>query len=146
MTVRVIREPSISGTTIGIVLVDDRFFCWCLEDEIRERKGQPVHAWKVPGETAIPQGRYRLALTHSPRFGRVLPEVLNVTGFTGIRIHPGNTHGDSEGCLLLGKSRGPATVLQSRAACQEFESALAGSLERGEPAWLLIENPLSWAA
>lgn len=49
-----------------------------------------TQARKVKAETAIPCGTYPLKLTHSPRFGRVLPLVENVPGFVGIRIHAGS--------------------------------------------------------
>lgn len=146
MTVRVIREPSIAGTTLGIALVNDVFFSWTLEDEVRERKGQPVSAWKVPGETAIPSGRYRVVVSHSLRFNRKLPEVLDVPGFVGIRFHPGNTRRDTEGCLLFGVSREGAAIAESRSACDRLLGLISASASRGESCWLLVENSLSYAA
>lgn len=134
MIIRIIREPSLNGTTIGVVMVDDRFLCWSLEDAIRDVK--------VAGETAIPAGRYRVALTHSPKFGRVLPEVLNVPGFAGVRIHPGNSAADTEGCLLFGHQRKGAFIEQSRMACDKVQEQIAAAAARGEQCWLLIENPL----
>ncbi len=146
MNVRVIREPSVGGTTFGVVFIDGTFFGYSLEDEVREKPGQPIHSWKVDGQAAIPVGRYKLALTMSPKFGRVTPEVLNVTGFEGIRIHPGNAPADTEGCLLLGKQRNDVdgTILLSKVACDAFQALLAGALNRGEPCWLQVENPLVW--
>ena len=92
-------------STLGALYVDGRFECWILEDFVR-----PEGAAKVPGATAIPAGVYEVKITHSPRFGRPLPLVVGVPGFEGIRIHAGNTHRDTEGCLLPGTSaaRGPS--------------------------------------
>lgn len=142
MTLRVIREPSIGGTTVGVLFVDGRHFGFTLEDEIREVSGQPVFTWKVAGATAIPAGRYRLTLTESPRFGRVLPLLNDVPGFDGIRIHPGNTAGDTDGCVLVGKARAGAALQQSRAACDDLIAMMTAAMSRGESAWMLIENPL----
>lgn len=141
VNIRLIREPSYQATTLGVVFVDGRFFSFALEDEVRERPGVPVDAWKVAGNTAIPAGRYRVRLTHSPRFGRVLPELVDVPGFTGIRIHPGNTSEDTEGCLLLGVQRADARVLSSRAACAELERRIRAALDRDDEVWIDIENP-----
>jgi hypothetical protein len=60
--------------------------CWTCEDEVREVPGQPVATWKVPGKTAIPAGIYEVDITMSQRFGRDLPVLLAVPGFTGVRI------------------------------------------------------------
>ncbi len=144
MTIRVIREPSINGTTQGIVFVDDRFFGFSVEDQLREVKGQPVASWKVAGETAIPAGRYLVALTMSPHFGRVTPELLNVPGFTGIRVHPGNYAKDTEGCLLVGLVRAEQAIRSSGIACQQLQASIEAAASRGEQCWALVENPLSY--
>lgn len=141
MNIRVVREPSVSRTTLGVVFVDGHFFSFCLEDEIRERAGEPVAAWKVYGQTAIPAGRYRVTLSHSPKFGRVLPELRDVPGFVGIRIHPGNTHAESEGCLLLGVQRSGVRVIESAKACSAFEQLVSAAIGREERVWIDIENP-----
>lgn len=146
MTIRVIREPSINGTTFGVVFVDDRFFSFSLEDQIRERSGQPVARWKVPGQTAIPSGRYRVVYTRSQRFGRLLPELLDVPGFSGVRLHSGNVASETDGCLLLGAQRDGVRLSESRKACEQFNLALQAAVTRGESAWVLVENPLGWSA
>src|SRR3990167_7596023 len=105
MNIRVIREPSIGVATGGVVFIDGFYECFSIEDVIREQPGQPVETWKVRGETAIPQGRYRVVLTHSQRFGRVLPLLVDVPGFEGIRFHGGNTEADTQGSVIVGGSR-----------------------------------------
>ncbi len=138
MNLRLIREPSRYGATLGVLFLDGTFQCFCVEDEIREVAGQPVTKWKVPGETAIPAGRYRIQITHSPRFNRRLPILLGVPGFDGIRIHPGNSSADSEGCILPGRARGKGTVLESRLAFEELFALM--NLATGD-IWIGIENP-----
>lgn len=140
--VRVIREPSLSGATLGVLFVDGHFRAFTLEDEIRERAGEPVSAWKIPGQTAIPQGQYRMRLSWSPRFERLLPEVLAVPGFTGIRIHAGNRDRETAGCLLVGFQRAHAVIRESRPAVEALQEQIALAEQRDEPVWLRIENPV----
>lgn len=73
-----------------------------LEPKVREVVGQPVTSWKVLGHTAIPVGTYEVVVNFSNHFQKELPELLNVPGFEGVRIHPGNTDLDTEACLLTG--------------------------------------------
>jgi hypothetical protein len=61
-------------------------------------------------------GTYAVRLTMSPRFGRILPLLIDVPGFDGVRIHPGNTAADTEGCLLVGTGRTEDTITGSRDA------------------------------
>ncbi|MGE0329682.1 MAG: DUF5675 family protein [Ramlibacter sp.] len=96
------RTHAIDGRTFGVLLADGRFVCWTLEDAVREVPGQPVAVWKVKGATAIPAGAYRVTLENSPRFGPDTLTVNDVPGFTGVRMHAGNTEADTEGCPLLG--------------------------------------------
>lgn len=120
MTLLVLREPTVEGTTFGSLYVNGVRFCETLEDPLREVAGVPVEAWKVKGDTAIPLGTYALVLSMSNRFQRVLPEVLAVPGFTGIRIHAGNTVADTEGCLLVGSARNARGVTGSKTALEKL--------------------------
>ncbi len=94
--------------TIGKLYIDGAYFCDTLEDVVRPA-GQ-----KIAGKTAIPSGTYKVKKTMSPRFKSVLPEILNVPGFTGVRIHSGNTADDTAGCLLLGLNKAKGKVLCSK--------------------------------
>ena len=110
MKLRLLREPSSHGATLGALYVDGVWLCWTLEDVVREVK--------IPHETAIPFGVYPVRLSLSARFKVELPEVLNVPGFTGIRIHAGNTNKDTDGCVLVGLDRGRAEIYRSRLALE----------------------------
>ena len=87
---------------------------------------------KVPGETAIPYGTYRVFYGWSPRFGRNLPRLLNVTAFEGILIHPGNTAEDSAGCILVGKNSEVGRLTQSRYYSDELNKLIDAAQRRGE--------------
>lgn len=98
----IVREASTKTSTPGIMYkeVDGKrtFMCYTLEDVVREGE-------KVYGHTAIPAGIYDLRITQSVRFKKLLPEVLSVPNFRGVRIHGGNTHHNTEGCPLVGLVR-----------------------------------------
>lgn len=113
---------------MGVLFVDGRFFAWSLEDVVRERPGQPVQDWKIPARTAIPVGTYGLEVTMSNRFKRPLPLLLNVPGFEGVRIHRGNTAEDTEGCIIVGQTRGSDFVGGST----PMEAALVAMLRDGK--------------
>lgn len=138
MTLRLIREPSQGAATLGSLYMDGVWFGWTLEDVIREQHGRPVATWKVPGATAIPSGCYRVILTPSQRFGTVLPLLIDVPGFAGVRIHAGNTAADTEGCILVGRTRSEKRIGESQAAC----AALVSRLQAAPGAlWIVIEPP-----
>ena len=141
MELLLIREPTQVRATLGRLEIDGVHECDTLEDAIREVPGRPVAEWKVHGETAIPQGRYRISITYSNRFRRDLPLLERVPGFSGIRIHSGNTAEDTEGCILVGTRMGPATVEQSRRALLELMVKIGDAIGRGEQCWIEIRNP-----
>ena len=97
MKIEVNRIFKASNYTIGELSVNNNYVCDTLEDKVR------VDGEKVYAETAIPTGIYTLVLSYSNRFKKVMPEILNVPNFSGIRIHGGNSSKDTEGCLLVGK-------------------------------------------
>lgn len=109
MKIKVIREILTPTETLGSLFINNKFFCYTLEDTDRQLRqthsADFIKAHKLQAQTAIPSGEYSVVLSMSNRFKRLLPEVLNVTGFAGIRIHGGNTHLDSEGCILVAKQR-----------------------------------------
>lgn len=111
------RRERIGNATIGDLSVNGRFECLTLEDLERPNK--------IPGETAIPKGTYQILLTMSPRFHRVLPLLVNVPGFDGIRIHPGNTDKDTEGCILVGTGIVNGALTSSRVAFDRLYLKLA---------------------
>jgi hypothetical protein len=126
------RNPSDLETTIGTLSVDGVFECFTCEDQVREVAGRPVSEWKVDKRTAIGVGIYEVVIDFSTRFKRNMPHVLNVLGFLGIRIHPGNTEFDTEGCILVGTTRGKAAVYNSRAAFVVLFAKLTAAAARND--------------
>ena len=92
---------------------------------------------KIPGDTAIPEGRYQIIINHSPRFKRDLPLLLKVPNFEGVRIHPGNYAKDTEGCILVGRKRIPGMVQESRLAFDALFAKIQAALE-SEEVWINI--------
>lgn len=88
--------------TIGKLYKDDQYIGYTLEDKVREVVGMPVETWKQFGNTAIPTGTYKVLITMSNRFKMKLPQLLDVPGFSGVRMHTGNSSADTEGCILVG--------------------------------------------
>ncbi len=113
--------------TIGKLLVDDKFFCWTLEDKVR-----PPSEPKVFGQTAIPYGTYNVTITPSPHFGRLMPLLNNVQGFEGVRIHSGNKASDTEGCILVGFEHNDDTVLESRDAFNALYDQIDHRIREGD--------------
>jgi hypothetical protein len=118
--------------TIGTLTVDGVAECFTLEDVVR-----PAGV-KVYGETAIPAGTFNVVVTKSQRFGRDLPLVENVPGFEGIRIHPGNDAEDTDGCILVGRTKGVDFVGESRAAFNALFAKIQKALAAGEKVTLEI--------
>lgn len=93
----------------GKLFIDGVYWGETIEDKDRQLE---LGGTKVDGDTAIPRGTYTLALTYSNRFRKIMPEILHVPGFNGVRIHSGNTEADTSGCPLLGNVRTPTGVAQ----------------------------------
>lgn len=111
-------------STIGELYVDGKFECYTLEDVERKEK--------VFGKTAIPKGTYDVVMTMSNRFKKMMPLLLNVPGYEGVRIHSGNKPEDTEGCLLLGKTRSIDSIGESRNAIAAFYPKVESALKVGK--------------
>ena len=108
MKITIKRLHKTNTSTIGELLIDGIFECYTLEDVEREVK--------VKSETAIPKGTYKVIINQSNRFKRLLPLLLDVPNFEGVRIHSGNSNHDTEGCILVGQTRGKDYIGKSRKA------------------------------
>lgn len=123
--------------TIGRLEIDGVYFCDTLEPTWRNiGPGKPGR--KIPGKTAIPEGRYAVAVSFSPRFKRWLPILLHVPMFEGIRIHAGNSAEDTAGCILPGLNTIEGRVTDSRVWEKNIVRKLAERPE-GEGIWITIQ-------
>ena len=112
--------------TIGKLYVNGKLFSDTLEDKDRNLSSTMSESYiklkKVYGKTAIPTGEYTVKMTYAPKFanrawgrkykGKVI-QIMNVRGFEGVRIHPGNTPEESLGCIFPGRNLEKGKVLQS---------------------------------
>ena len=112
MKITIKRLHKTEHSTVGELSIDGKFECYTLEDV--ERKV------KIPAETAIPKGTYIVGITLSSRFKRLLPILLNVPNFEGVRIHSGNNNHDTEGCILVGTTRADDFIGNSRIAFEKL--------------------------
>ena len=108
--------------TIGCLAIDGTYFCDTLEPA-----------------TAIPEGRYPVVITWSPKFGQWLPLLLHVPLFEGIRIHAGNTAADTAGCILVGENRKVGHVLNSTRNVNLLKRRIVEAKERGEGVWITVK-------
>ena len=128
----------------------EMYFCDTLEPPVLEMKTTvPKEAvLRSPAKAqglkpfAIPEGRYAVVITWSPKFKMWLPVLLGGPDFNhlfkGIRIHAGNTVEDTQGCILVGRNQIVGRVLESRKWLYELKQKIVAAKSRGEPVWLTI--------
>ena len=123
---RIAKKPKY---TIGKLYIDNTYFCDTLEDTDRGLNSNmgavAIQSKKVPGETAIPIGTYKVDMnTVSPRFQNtswakkwrgIVPRLIDVPGYMGVLMHPGNTERDTSGCILVGQNKQVGRVINSQA-------------------------------
>ena len=100
MRIIVYRTFLAEGFTLGRMYFDTadgkpRYVCDTLEPQVRQKK--------MAGMTAIPEGTYKISLRYSQKFGKQMPFLVGVSGFSGIMIHPGNHVKHTQGCILVGE-------------------------------------------
>ncbi len=129
------RTEKNSNNTIGDLSVNGVFFSNILEEFDRGLNSkmslEEISKIKIHGKTAIPTGKYKIVISYSPRFKKMLPLLLNVPGYAGIRIHPGNTEADTEGCLLPGVKK-DKMVINSRSTYAKLEKLIIEALKKEE--------------
>jgi Family of unknown function (DUF5675) len=127
MKIQVIRQKFDDVCTEGEMFIDGEHECYTLEPVTR-----PADAEKIFGKTAIPYGTYNVSITFSNHFQRSLPLLADVPNFEGVRIHPGNTAADTEGCCLVGETPGRDAIGQSVSAFNKLFPKIEAAIGRGE--------------
>lgn len=139
--------------TIGNLYINGQFFSNTLEDKDRGLTSnmtlEEIKQKKIYGETAIPIGSYEVKMTYSNRFnsrewgrrcGGKVPELLNVKGFGGVRIHPGNKPADTLGCVLVGKNSAKGMVTNSQSYYYKLlDNYIMPATKRGERITITIK-------
>jgi hypothetical protein len=132
MELKLVREIFTDNSTIGKLYNGDVFLCYTLEDMTREE------GIKIPGRTSIPYGKYEVAITFSPKYNCKMPILLDVPNFEGIRIHSGNDDGDTEGCILVGLSKGKDMIFDSRLAFVKVKELIGAKIAYDERVFITI--------
>lgn len=143
MDIKLVRRAYRDAYTIGSLYFDGEYQCDTVEDKDRGLKKNDslgkIAKTKVYGKTAIPKGTYRVILSWSRAFKQIMPEILDVPGFSGIRIHSGNSADDSLGCIIVGENKVVGKVINSRAAYQRILAKLKHAEECGEDFTITIQ-------
>lgn len=140
------REYLSTDYTIGHIYYHGRKVCDTLEPptfvfEKGAKKSKVLEAKRCFGNISIPPGTYPVIISRSPKFKQWLPLLLNVPGFSDIRIHPGNFPTDTRGCILPGWNLKKGQVLGSKEATKEVVNILTELISKGGKAVIRIENP-----
>lgn len=127
-----------STYTASRLLIDGSFAGMVLEDS-----GRPGGV-KIPRETCLPEGVYKVGWTLSARFGRDMLILYNkadysvdVGGvrFTGIRVHEGANVTHTDGCILYGEKVDDGVL--KRGGLLELEQHISDAVKRGTVHWVI---------
>lgn len=142
---KVLRFKFTDKSTISELYLNGTLFCYTLEDPVRELKDlnkdgdfDDVNEGKVKGNTAIPEGTYDIILNMSNRFKKIMPLLLKVPGYEGVRIHTGNFPKDTEGCILVGSMALNDEIRNSRPTFTK----LMTELEKADKITITIQKKL----
>tara|TARA_R110000851_G_scaffold129651_1_gene262752 strand:+ start:34114 stop:34578 length:465 start_codon:yes stop_codon:yes gene_type:complete len=154
MELKLQRLDKGSESTLGGLYIVEGLMSWleCFtcEDEPR------VH--KIKGQTRIPAGRYEIKLRpeggmhgkYTKRFPyhKGMLWLQNVDNFDWVYIHVGNTHEDTQGCILVGATpmhdylNGGGTVLKSNTAYERLYLKIIDALDHGSSVHLTVKDEL----
>jgi hypothetical protein len=134
MLIKITRKYFTSKSTIGLVSVDGVKCGFSLEDVARP------DGVKVYGETAIPAGEYQVTIDYSNKFKKLMPHILDVPNFTGIRIHKGSTPESTSGCVLVGLRKGPDMIYDCAATYDYIYGSIEKALANKEKVTIWIIN------
>lgn len=133
MELKIIRTKSNTAYTEGKLYIDGAYFCATLEDQDRglyqHMSLAEIKAVKVYGETCIPYGTYKVELSYSPKFKKIMPVILDVKGFIGVRIHNGSYTEHTLGCPLVGIKYKDGMLTNSRKTFNELMQKLQNQKE-----------------
>lgn len=136
MTLTLLRRTKTEHYTEGALFQGETKLCDTLEDRVRVIRNRQD---KVIGYTAIPEGKYNVAWTYSPKFHRNMPLIEQVPWFSGIRIHSGNTAADTSGCILVGKKDGAGRLTMSKVTAERIYMLISSTIMRKEKVSIIVQ-------
>jgi len=116
--------------TVGKLFVNGVYFCDTIEDVERDVK--------IQNETAIAKGKYQVIVNQSNRFKRLLPLLLNVKNFEGIRIHNGTDQNSSSGCIIVGENKVKGKLTNSTVYMNKLTDLLYNEQQKGIKSFITI--------
>ena len=139
---------------IGKLLVEGMPLSDSLEDKDRgltsDMPTSKIYLKKVYGQTAIPYGRYEVRLTYSPKYATrpraakykgLIPEIMEVPGFSNVRLHVGNSSADTSGCPLVGENKVVGRLVNSTQAFYDLmDYYLVPAHETGQKMFITIKH------
>lgn len=135
MEITVKRINKTNDYTIGQMFIDDEYFCDTLEDTVRDLTNVKD---KIYGRTAIPAGTYSVILDYSGHFKKLLPHILDIPFFSGVRIHGGNDVEDTNGCILVGSYHHAGYITESQTTMEKLMKKLRETINKGDRITLSI--------
>lgn len=145
MNIKLRRDTFTDVSSIGkLTIDDDPFHSDTLEDKDRGLLSSTplteIVNIKIQNATCIPYGTYQVIIDMSTRFKRLMPLLVDVPGFAGIRIHNGNTDVDTDGCILLGQGRAKDFISNSNVTFAAFFKILQDKINAGEKVHITISK------
>lgn len=135
MKIRIRRKWFTNRSSVGTGTIDgDDFNFFTVEDVAR------AAGVKIPKETAIPAGTYRVIMDQSERHQSIQPHILNVPLFSGIRFDVANFAEQVEGCIAVGAGKGTDAVWNSKQTHKILCEKIQAALDHGELVWVEITN------
>lgn len=143
MTIRIDRKWKKAEYTISRVYINGSYLgCNALEDTdrglLQSMQITELQRRKVKGKTAIPRGYYDVRITYSPKYKRMMPLVVDVPAFSGIRLHSLNKPEDSEGCIGFGKNDKVGWISDSKYWTDKICRLIETALNKGEKVTLIV--------
>lgn len=143
MVIRIDRQWKKAEYTISRVFINGNYYgCNALEDTdrglLQSMQLSELQRRKIKGKTAIPRGYYDVRITYSQKYKRMMPLVVDVPAFSGIRLHSGNSAKDTEGCILFGKNDKVGWISDSRYWTNKIYNEIERALNRGEKVTLIV--------
>lgn len=144
MNIKVIRKYNLPTRCVGELYIDDKFFCYTLEDVDRglnkSMSNAEIDRIKINAATATPAGDYRVILSYSIKLKRFLPLLLDVPRGKGVRIHKGSNEKYSSACILIGTGVKKDKTLSGIVEAENKLMSVLKVANEKEPLYISIER------